>query len=310
MNVIYDLDHIKKSDLPGVVTLGNFDGIHLGHKKIITRCIEEAKTINGPSIVVSYDHQRSAIFKDHREFITSTAEKIEILQNLGVDILILIPFSEKVKNMRADEFLKELLIHKLNTRIIVIGYDHHFGKNREGNIHYLKNRADEFNYKVIQIEPVYYMDRIISSSRIRSDLVMGDIKKINEQLGSQYQIFGKVVKGFQRGNITGFPTANIQISDNKLLPIDGVYYGIIKIPSQNITRTCVINIGKNPTFNNNKLSVEVHILDFAANIYDTPVQIYFVGRLRDEKKFDNIENLKIQIKDDIEIARTFFKALF
>jgi riboflavin kinase/FMN adenylyltransferase len=306
MKVIFDLDQIERMNLPGVVTLGNFDGIHQGHRKIITRCIDEAKKINGQSIVVTYDHQTSAIFKSHREFITLTDEKIEILKKLGVDVLILIPFSEKIKNMRADDFLKQLLIDKLNTRIIVIGYDHRFGKDREGNIHYLESRSGEFNYEVIQIDPVYYMDRIISSSRIRSVLVMGDIQKVNEQLGSPYVVFGSVVRGHQRGQLTGFPTANIHISENKLLPVDGVYFGKLELETNSVLLPCVVNIGKNPTFDNNKISVEVHVLDFSENLYDLPVHIYFLGRLRDEKKFDGIESLKKQIQTDVELARTLF----
>jgi len=314
MRVIYDLESLEKSDVYGVVTLGNFDGIHRGHRSIIQRCIDEAEKIQGRSIVVSYDHQNSAVFHHHREFITTTGEKIEILENLGVDTLILIPFSEKIKNMTADDFLSDLLVKKLNARVIVIGYDHHFGKNREGDIDYLRNRSREFQYEVIQMEPVYYLDRIISSSRIRSDLVMGQLNKVSDQLGYDYMILGKVVAGYNRGMAIGFPTANISVSEKKLLPLDGVFAGKaqIEINGQKTVKNCVVNIGKNPTFQNKKISVEVHLLDlspdFSPNLYDQQIRVSLLVRLRDEKKFENVEALKNQIRNDIEKAQTIFGA--
>lgn len=305
MIVIDNLDDIQPLADSGVITLGNFDGIHLGHKEIISRCVNEAGHINGKSIVVTYDHQSSALFKGNHEFISLNTEKIEILKNLNVDILILIPFSEKIKNLQAEDFLRDILIKKLNTRIIVIGYDHHFGKNREGNIDFLKSRSAELKFDVIQIPPVYYKNRIISSSRIRSDLVIGNIQGVNDQLGSPYIMSGKVVHGDKRGRIIGFPTANVLVSDKKIIPADGVYAG--KIDTGSGLFPCVINIGNNPTFDKKKFSIEVHILDYSGTLYDTLVMVLFLCRIRNETRFDGVDQLKHQIQQDINFARDYLK---
>ncbi|MDH4200405.1 MAG: bifunctional riboflavin kinase/FAD synthetase [Spirochaetia bacterium] len=305
MVVFNNLHEIENIGYPGVITLGNFDGIHLGHRKIIQKCMEESARINGKCVVVTYDHQNSALFKGNPEFIYMNHEKINILENIGVDYLLLLPFSEEIKNITADEFLTGLLINKLNAQIIIIGYDHHFGKNREGDIDYLKKRAHHFGYSVIQIEPVLYENKIISSSRIRSDLVLGNIKHANAQMGLPYFISGQIVHGFNRGKLTGFPTANIKYSGKKLLPAEGVYLAEIYF-SQN-TFSGIVNIGYNPTFNNDKLSIEVHILNFRENLYGENITVYFLEKIREEMKFDNIDDLKRQINTDINFAKKYFK---
>jgi riboflavin kinase/FMN adenylyltransferase len=304
MIILNNLEDLPEFDFQTVVTLGNFDGIHLGHRHIINSCVFQAKKINGKSVVVTYDHQNSALYHSDRDFIYLNHEKIKILENVGVDYLVLIPFSDEVKNITARKFLFEIIKKQLNAAIIIIGYDHHFGKNREGNIGYLKKYEEVLNYRVIQIEPVIYDNKIISSSRIRNEIATGDFKAANEMLGYPYHITGKVMRGFGRGKITGFPTANIKIPFRKLIPSEGVY--IANIEYNNKKYKSLVNIGKNPTFNNENLSIEAHILNFSENLYDKNLTVFFAAKIRNEKKFSSVEELHQQIENDIKFANEYY----
>lgn len=308
MEVFHNISDISNLPKPAVITLGNFEGIHNGHRKIIETCINEARKIGAHCVVVTYDHSRSVIFKERPEFIYVVRERIRLIESLGVDYLLLIPFSEEIKNIAAKDFLQSLLIEKLKAKLIIIGYDHRFGKNREGNIDFLREYSAEFGYDVRQMEPVEYEGRIISSSRIRSNLVMGDIEKANAQLGCPYHITGTVTKGFQRGTQIGFPTANIETPARKLIPAEGVYAGQIELDDKR-KYFSVINIGHNPTFNNKKLTVEAHILDFNESIYDKEVTLYLLKKIRDEVKFKDSATLTDQIYRDIHDAAIYFKSL-
>ncbi len=291
---------------PSVITIGTFDGVHLGHKKIIERLCEFGQNNQLNSLILTFfPHPRMVLNKDYNLKLLSTIEEKKTrLEALGVDALVIEPFTIDFANLSAEDYVKTVLVEQLNAKHIIIGYDHRFGKNRTANIDDLKFYGSSLGFTVEEI-PAEDIEAVsISSTKIRHALHEGLIEKANRYLGDHYTIQGMVVKGKGIGKSLNYPTANIQInSDLKLIPKHGVY--IVKCLIDNKFCWGMMNIGVNPTFDNNELSIEVHFLDYDGDLYGNALNIELLKHLRNEKKFNSIENLKNQIALDESQTRDF-----
>lgn len=285
-----------------IVTIGTFDGVHLGHQQVIKRLRDIARREGGESVIFTFDpHPRLVTYPDDTtlRLLTTLDEKKQLFAKSGIDHLIVYPFTKAFSELSYSRFVREILIDKINTSSLVIGYDHRFGKNREGGFEYLMNCSNQFNFKVEKLE-AFEVDQIhVSSTRIRNALENGQISTANRYLGYNYTLRGKVVEGVRIGRKMGFPTANIEASDkHKLIPGYGVYAVEILISGKRYKG--MLNIGTRPTFNNNAdhRSIEVNIFDFSQNIYNKNITLVFCAKIRDEQKFGDIEALTQQLKKD------------
>ncbi len=308
MNIYYDFSSISSIKNP-VLTIGTFDGVHIGHKKIIDQLNEEASKIGGESVLFTFfPHPRMVIFPESHglKLIQTQEEKLEKLKEMGLQNVIVFPFTFEFSRLTALEFVRDMLVNQLHVKKLVIGYDHQFGKNREGSIHFLRDVAETYEFEVIEI-PAQDIDAVhVSSTKIREALNTGDIEKANDYLGAPFQLSGTVVKGKQLGRTIGFPTANIQLAnDLKLIPQNGVY--AVKVFYQNECLKGMMNIGVRPTIEGkNDPTIEVHIFDFDQTIYGDNLRVELYKKTRDEQKFNGIEALKNQLKLDEISIRTFF----
>ncbi len=283
-----------------IVTTGTFDGVHVGHQKIISRLKDVAKQETGETVLLTfYPHPRMVLFPDDNELklINTQAEKIELLDQYGIDHLIIYPFTKEFSRLSSVEFVRNILVNTIKTKRLVIGYNHHFGRNREGSFEHLKEYGPLYGFDVEEI-PAKDIDSIeISSTKIRTALLTGDIATANTYLGHEFSICGKVVGGKQLGRTIGYPTANIQLQDKyKIVPADGVY--AVKVKHQGQLYGGMLNIGNNPTIEGKGRSIEVNIFDFNMDIYNQDATIYFIERLRDEVKFNGIDELTKQLALD------------
>lgn len=284
-----------------IVTIGTFDGVHLGHQKIINRLKELKLQQGGEVIVFTFDpHPRKVLFPEQRDLklITTTEEKCELLQQFGVDNVLVYPFSTSFSQMPARDYIFDVLVKALQTKTLVIGYDHRFGANREGNIQTLKELSSLgiFNVEEIPAQEINQLN--VSSTRIRKAIEDGEVTIANDFLGYNFFINGIVVKGKQLGRTIGYPTANLFIADkNKLIPKMGVY--AVNVYHKNTHYKGMLNIGTNPTTDtDNIIKVEVNIFDFDKDIYGEALKVEFVKRIRDEEKFANLDELKLVIARD------------
>jgi riboflavin kinase/FMN adenylyltransferase len=286
-----------------VATIGIFDGVHLAHRAIIKRLLEVAKEINGESLIVTlWPHPRILLqtVGEPVKLITLLEEKIALLEKTGIDNLLILNFDRTISETGFEDFVKSYLIDKLKIQHLVVGFNHHFGKNREGNFEKLQQLSTKYNFGLEQLQPVVVNEQKISSSIIRKLILAGDVKGANSCLGSFFSITGLVIDGSKIGREIGFPTANIQINDPfKLVPDIGVYAVMVEI-SENIVKKGMMNIGVRPTLEDqkNKITLEVHIIDFQADLYNKSLKIKFVEKIRDEKKFKNLDELKTQLEKD------------
>ncbi len=305
MKVYTDIEDFKDVKNP-VVTTGMFDGVHLGHQKIISRLKEVAKEQNGETVVLTfYPHPRMVLFPEDNELLllNTQKEKIELLEKYGIDHLIIYPFTKEFSRLTSVEFVRNILVNKIKTKRLVIGYNHHFGRNREGSFEHLKEYGPLYGFEVEEI-PAKDIDHVeISSTKTRNALLAGDVKLANTFLGHFYSISGKVVEGLKLGRTIGYPTANIVVDDKyKLVPGDGIY--AVKIKYENTNFDGMLSIGNNPTVEGKGRSIEVNIFGFDKTIYSKELTIYFIERLRDEMKFNNLEELKVQlVKDEVDSQR-------
>ena len=288
-----------------VVTSGTFDGVHLGHQKIISRLLETAKETDGESVVITFwPHPRLIVSpnRDDLRLLSNLDEKIELLGNLGVDHLLVLPFTREFSELSSEKFVEDILISGIGTKTLVIGYDHRFGKNREGGFDYLKNNSERFKLNIVEI-PRQEIDHLtISSTKIRQALQNGEIKVANELLGRNYSFQGLVKKGRQLGRQIGFPTANVNVGKKyKLIPIIGVY--AVKVFLRNESFLGVMNIGSRPTVEGHGITQEVHIFDFDDDIYGEILKVETVDYIRTEMKFEGMESLIQQIKMDCVKAK-------
>ena len=301
MKIYHGLEEYKKVRKP-VVTVGTFDGVHVGHSKIFERVNRLAGECKGETIVITFHpHPRLVIHSDSKnlKFINTLEKKYELIEKNGIDHLVIIPFTAEFASMDAENFVKKILVEKIGVYELVVGYDHHFGKNREGSFEELLTLAKDMGFRVEQI-PVQDINEIaVSSTKIRNALNEGNIEVANELLGYEYSITGTVVGGRKIGRGIGFPTANIELQDEyKLITAIGVYACRVKWNKKMFLG--MSNIGHRPTVNNGDLTIEVHIFDFDEEIYGETITIYFVDRIRDEEKFENLDALRQQLLQDQE----------
>ncbi len=307
MKIITSINDIP-ADLHGsVVTIGNFDGVHLGHQSIFKQVVADARQVNGKAVVITFDpHPKMVLHPERRPFylITTISEKAALIAQTGIDALIIISFSLEFAKTTAGEFVNHILWDKLRIRKIIIGHDYAFGRNKEGNEAFLAAHGKRLGFEVQVIHAFSIGDTVISSTRVRNALTAGEIRLASEWLGRPYSLAGTVVRGHQRGAGLGFPTANIQ-SDKLPLPPDGVYAVVVCLDGNRYRS--VLNIGNNPTFGDAARTVEAFILDFKGDVYDKDIEVLFIDRIRPEIKFDGPEKLIAQIKQDIVQAETILK---
>ncbi|MDQ3047460.1 MAG: bifunctional riboflavin kinase/FAD synthetase [Bacteroidota bacterium] len=301
MKIYTRIEDFKNVKNP-VVTTGTFDGVHLGHQKIISRLKTAAEETDGETVLLTFfPHPRMVLFPDDNELrlITTQDEKAALLDHFGVDHLIIYPFTKEFSRLTSIEFVRNILVNSIKTNRLVIGYNHHFGRNREGSFEHLKEYGPIYGFEVEEI-PARDIDHIeISSTKIRIALQSGDITTANAYLGHEFSLTGKVVHGNKLGRTIGYPTANLHIEDKfKQVPADGVY--AVKVRVNNELFGGMLNIGDNPTVKDKGRSIEVNIFDFNQDIYGADATIYFIERLRDEVKFDGMESLTQQLAKDKE----------
>ncbi len=306
MKIVENLEQITKPYKKAVITIGNFDGVHIGHQALFHEVIEKANAIGGTSIAMTFEPHPIRVLKEnnHPPLITLYEQKVELIERSGIDVLICVPFTREFAAISARDFVEDILIRRIGMTIIVVGADYAFGKNREGNIDHLRTFAELFDFQVILadwIQEANNSSARISSTKIRNLVISGHVAEVRKLLGRYYQIRGTVATGRNRGGrLLGFPTANINIHD-ELCPKIGVY--AVTVEFRNIKYKGVANIGYSPTFDDYIFTVEVHILDFNENIYGQKIRVNFISRIRDEKKFANINELSKQIRRDVEKAQ-------
>jgi riboflavin kinase/FMN adenylyltransferase len=306
MKVVRSLTTEEELFESGFVTLGNFDGVHLGHQAILKRLAALAREAGGTSILVTFDPHPVTVLAPHKApaQLTTTDEKLRRLEGCGLDAVVVIPFNEAFAAVEAEDFIEEILIGMLDVTHLVVGPDCRFGKNRRGSRAMLDAFGRDQDFTVEGIEPIISMEEKISSSRIRGAIAQGNVHEASLMLGHLHLLEGVVIEGDKRGRTIGFPTANVSPADRMLIPARGVYRGFVQQGSSRLP--AVINIGVRPTFDNDNLSVEAHILHFDGDLYGQNIGIEFAERIRDEMKFDSVEALKQQITEDVEQAQIAF----
>ena len=305
------------------VTIGNFDGVHLGHQSLIRRTIEKARADALPVVLITFEpHPLRVLLGDGAPpQLMSLQHKLECFADMGIDLTLVLPFTAETAALPPEDFVRQILVESLNTRILVVGYDYAFGKNRRGNAELLARLGKAYGYTLEQVPPIPVQGDTVSSTRIRDALLRGDAEDDCALLGRPHSVEGVVEHGMNRGGrLLGFPTANLRMQDDLLLPKIGVYAVMAEVnpakhclPGIYSTGDCkylqgVANVGKNPTFADEPVHVETHLLDFHGNIYDAPFRVHFVKRLRDELKFNGVNELIEQIRRDCLAARELFRA--
>ena len=293
-----------------IVTIGTFDGVHIGHQKILSRLKELKEELGLKTVVLTFEpHPRKILFPEQKDLklITLVDEKLELLKKYGVDITVVYPFDKTFSQLEVKQYLEGILVNDLNAKHIVIGYDHKFGKDRKGDINILKEHATANNYTLEEISKKDIDSIAVSSTNIRKAIEEGDIERAFEYLGHPFYLKAKVVKGKQLGRTLGFPTANLQTeSSDKLIPKIGVYFVEVIIENQNYFG--MLNIGVNPTTDSDdKIKIEVNIFDFEKDIYNKSVTLKFIKKLRDEKKFNNLNELIEQLNKDKKSSLALIK---
>jgi riboflavin kinase / FMN adenylyltransferase len=308
MHIFRHKSEVKK-DKNTVLTIGTFDGIHLGHQQIIKKVKETAAEKGSRSFFITFDpHPRKVISgNDDLKLLTVLSEKTELLDNFGIENLYIIEFTKDFSRLTSREFFKEYIIDTIGLSDVVIGYDHHFGKDRSGDIKTLEEMGEEFGFNVIAVDPFSISGEAVSSTKIRKALETGDLLKANSYLGRYYSFEGRVIRGDQRGRELGFPTANLELTDaSKLLPALGIY--AVEVVMDSIKYYGLISIGKRPTFYNSGMIVpEVYIFDFDREIYGAVIRVNMVERIRDEEKYSTAEKLIEQMEKDKARGLEIFK---
>ena len=294
---------IYNSTEPTVVTIGTFDGVHIGHQKIIKHLINTGKSKGLKSVILTFfPHPRMVLQKDSNiKLINTIDERRNILDDLGLDYLVVKKFTHEFSRLSSENFVKGILVEELNAKKVIIGYDHRFGRNRNADINDLKTFGETFGFEVEEISAQDINDVAVSSTKIRLALMDGEIHKANAYLGYNFMLTGKVTKGKSLGKQLGFPTANIEIEeDYKIIPKQGSY--IVNSMIKDTLVYGMMNIGVNPTVNGSKQTIEVHFFDFDDDIYEDTIKIDLLHRIRDEEKFESLEALKLQLAKDKETA--------
>jgi riboflavin kinase/FMN adenylyltransferase len=307
MEIILGIDQLKKPFVNPVITLGNFDGVHLGHQRIFEKLKDEARKIHGEGVVITFEpHPLKILYPDHcPPLLTPFKKKMFLIEKTGIEKVLCIEFSLPFAEISPPEFIRKILVEKVNAKKIIVGYNYHFGKGKSGDVEILKNICKLFNIGVEVMEALTIDHTIVSSSKIRELIRGGEVEKASKLLGSDYPIIGRVVGGSKRGHTLGFPTANLEISD-ELYPKTGVY--AVEVVWKNQPFKGLANVGFNPTFappeggEKGRFSLEVHLFNFNEEIYGDEIQVNFKKRIRDEMRFDSPSHLIDQIRKDIQWA--------
>ena len=291
---------------PTAITIGSFDGIHRGHKALFKRTLELSNKLNIPAVVVTFNpHPKKVLYPEaYSEFLTTFEEKLELIQTTGIHYVCIIPFTKALSELSADLFVEKYLIDGLNIKAVVVGFNFRFGKKREGNIELLKKLGEKYDFIAESLPPIKVNNLTVSSSTIKGLIKQREIAKANELLGYNYFFSGKVISGKGRGAKLGFPTANLKVPEEKLIPPNGVYG--VKVYIKDRVFYGAMNIGKKPTFEDKELSIEVHIFDFSESILGETIKVEVLTFVRDEKKFDSTEVLIKQIQKDCDFLRKYF----
>ena len=303
MELFDSLEQIEAHIEDPVVTVGNFDGVHKGHQALFNLAKKQAHAINSKSVVLTFNPHPLKLLRPEKTplLITTFEQKLDLIKSLDLDFIVCLPFTKKLADVTADDFVKKVLVDRLKIKELVIGYDYAFGKGRKGSAAFLEQAGKLYGFKVHQLKPVYDGELLVSSSAIRNLIIEGNMPLAKRLLGRNYQIRGPVIHGMNRGGrLLGFPTANM-VSQNELIPRPGVYAVYVVIDA--IIYYGVTNIGFNPTFPDHRFSIETHLLDFTDNLEGKSIDIMFVERIRSEQPFQGPDSLSFQIKLDIQKAR-------
>jgi riboflavin kinase / FMN adenylyltransferase len=309
MVVISDLDHLAKPLKNPVLTIGNFDGVHKGHLALFNKVKERAEAIGGQSVVMTFEPHPIKVMTagNGPPLITPTEQKLKLIENAGVDVILCVQFSGEFARISPQDFVKGLLVKRIGVKELVVGYDYCFGYKRSGDIHLLKHMGTDLGFLVHVVAQIFIDGMPVSSTNVRNLVQEGRLPEAKKLLGRDYQVCGTVVKGKNRGErLLGFPTANLKLVE-ELTPKQGVY--AVKVLIDDKIYNGLTNIGYNPTFGNNAFSVETHILDFAQDLVGKTIRVNFIERLRDEKAFKSVEDLAQQIEKDSLKARELFRQI-
>jgi riboflavin kinase/FMN adenylyltransferase len=303
MHLYKNTQEIKNPFKRPVVTIGNFDGVHLGHQLLFHEVAIRAKRNGGTSVAITFDpHPLKVLRPEGIRLISTTRQKIELIRMAGIDVLIILPFDLDFAKTTATDFVNNILCDTIGVHELVVGYDYAFGRGREGNIDFLRGQGKEKGFPVSVVEAHYEEEMLVSSTKIRELVMEGRMHDVRNLLGRCYHIHGEVQRGKQRGGSEiGFPTANLKLSEEDLCPKKGVY--VTQVLYEDKMYGSVTNIGYNPTFGENELLAETHIFDFNKDIYGHPIRLNLLRYLRGEVKFNSIEELSAQIKKDVETAK-------
>ena len=313
MRIFEGLENVGQIKNP-VVTIGTFDGVHIGHQKIIQQLILEANKIEGESVLITfYPHPRLVLFPDNHnlQLLQTQAEKLQTLAENGLENVIILPFSKEFAQLSALDFVQTVLFKSLRAKKIIIGYDHQFGNDRKGNIDFLIAHANDFNYDLIEIPAEEINEVNVSSTKIRAALHDGSVEIANAYLNKPFELSGTVIKGEQLGRTIGFPTANLDLKDStKLIPANGVYAVKVQLNNEEKSFNGMMNIGFRPTVSEaKKQSIEIYLFDFQADIYDSHLKVSLYKRIRTEEKFVNLATLKSQLSKDEAVVRSYFSSI-
>jgi len=307
--VVTDLQHCPWADDRAVITIGAYDGVHLGHRAVIDQVRQRAGEVGAKSVVVTFDRHPASVVRPESapRLLTGYEQKMELLESTGVDAVVVVPFDEAQAAESPESFVDRVLVRCLRTRTIVVGEDFHFGRHRDGNVDLLRKIGVEADFDVEPVQLVQRLDGIdepISSTAIRRALAGGDIKRANAMLGRSYEVRGEVFTGDQRGRLLGFPTANVGVHGGMCLPADGVYAGFYERPNGDV-HGCAINLGRRPTFYEHADAslLEAHLLDVDVDLYGEAAHVRFEHFLRSERKFDGVDALIAQLGHDVAHAR-------
>lgn len=306
MIICRNIDELHGRISDAVVTVGNFDGVHLGHREIFRRVRSAAAETGGNSVVVTFFPHPLKLLAPERDFrlITTYAEKERLIGESGIDYLISLPFSREFAALSAERFVRDILANRIAMRRLIIGYDYAFGRNREGDVHLLRRLGEELGFGVEMLDQIGDGETGFSSSAIRERIARGDVRGVVQLLGRNFSVGGVVVHGFHRGRGIGFPTANIQVEE-ELLPLPGVY--AVKVEGDGWLRDGACNVGDNPTFHGSQVTVEAHILDFDGDLYARRLRVHFIDRIRNEREFPDVEALTDAIRGDVVRCREILR---
>jgi riboflavin kinase/FMN adenylyltransferase len=308
LEIVRGLGSLKKSYTNTVLTIGNYDGMHIGHQKILAMVTKRAAEIKGTSMLMTFDPHPMKILAPERnmKLLITPGEKERLIESMGIDVLFYVNFTKEFSRMLPEDFIENILVEKMKVKEIIVGTNYAFGKNKKGTVDLLRRRGEKYGFRVRAVRNAEIHGQVVSSSSIRSLLQKGAVLEVSKFLGRVYSIEGTVIKGKGRGQkILHVPTANIT-TPVEIAPREGVY--AVRVGLEDTVYEGVANIGKNPTFGNSQVSYEVHLLDFSGDLLGENIRIYFIDRIRGERTFPNVTSLENQIRDDIRVAREILGA--